>query len=280
MRFLKLFICFYIIAAAFGCKKDDDTIDTTPRFYFVNGGTTGFDNNLVLFASEDTITYNIVISSTYLPSKEVNITLSVQDSARQSYNLANSTNYQLMPSSAYSFQTSVTATTESVYDTIPVKLNKQFLSGADYMLPIVITSISDYKLDTSLRVIYLHTSANLLSGIYTSNIVKTLYTSDSTVIDTMANFTLSKDLVPLSATQAELDYAELGANGWKYILTVENGSLTVEPNDVIKSSVQPNSFTVIEAAADAATKDIYIKSSYKNLSGNKRIVEESLTLQK
>jgi hypothetical protein len=38
------------------------------------------------------------------------------------------------------------------------------------------------------------------------------------------------------------------------------------------------SFHIIAASFDPSTKNIYIRSSYKNSSGNERIVEESLTL--
>lgn len=282
MSFSKYLILLAFLTAFFSCKKDSNTVDTTPRFYFVKGGVGNFANNLILFPSADTITYNMVISSTYLPTKPVTITISVEDTARQSYNAANATNYQLMPSTAYSFQTTIIASTESVYDTIPLKLNKQFLVNGDYMLPVVITSISDFILDTAMRILYLHTSGSQLAGIYASNIFKTSYNgdaADSSINDT-ASFTITKTMNPISATKSQLDYAELGSNGWKYILTFENGTFTVEVNDVMLNSIQAGSFKVIKSDFDAVTKDIHIKSSYKNLSGDERIVEESLTLQK
>lgn len=282
MRFLRPFTAIAaLIVLAASCKKDSNTVDTTPIFYFVNGGISGFDQNLILFQSEDTLTHNMIISSSYLLPKETIIKLAIEDSARINYNLINSKNYQLMPSTAYSFATSITAAAGSYYDTIPLKLNKQFLSSADYMLPIIITSVSQYKLDTSTRLLYIHTSGNTMAGLYTSSIFKTSYIGDSAnnnVSDT-ASFFITKAMTPTSSSQALLDYAELGANGWKYQLSYANGIFSIEANDVIKNSVQPNSFEIIKATFDPVTKDMYIKSSYKNLSGNQRIVTESLTLQ-
>ena len=282
MRFLRPFTAIAaLIVLVASCKKDSNSIDTTPWFYFPAGGASNFANNLILFSSSDTVTYNMVISSTYLLTKDVTITLSVEDSARQSYNAANGTNYQLMPSSAYSFQTTIIAPKNSVYDTIPLKLNKQLLEGGDYMLPVVITSISDFKLDTSRRVLYLHTSANLLAGIYASSTVKTLYNGDAANnnVNETDTFSLTKSIIPTSVTESLLDYAELGHNGWKYILTYESGIFSVKPNDVIQSSIQSGSFSVTKSTFDPFTKKMYIKSSYKNLSGDERIVKESLTLQ-
>jgi hypothetical protein len=67
--------------------------------------------------------------------------------------------------------------------------------------------------------------------------------SDSNATDTIS-FSLIKNLIPITATTSEIDYADLGANGWKYILGVssEDGLFFVVPNPVIKSSVQTGSF--------------------------------------
>ena len=121
----------------------------------------------------------------------------------------------------------------------------------------------------------------MLAGIYASAIFKTLYNGDAAnnnVSDT-ATFSLTKSMTPTSVTESLLDYAELGPNGWKYLLTYASGIFSVDANDVIKSSVQAGSFKIIKSTFDPFTKDMYIKSSYKNLSGDERIVKESLTLQ-
>jgi hypothetical protein len=282
MRFLKLSVIISVlIIAFFSCKKNSD-FNTTPNFYILNGGTTGFTNSLILFPASDTITYNLIISSTYFLSKTVTINLAVDDSYRQSYNVANGTNYQLMPSNAFSFQNTITAGTGSSFDTIPVTLHKSFLASGDYMLPIKISSVSDYTIDTSANVIYLHTTNSELSGIYNSSGLKVMYNGDAgdSSVNASDSFSLTKNLIP-NGTNSELDYADLGGNGWKYILgfSTDGGAFFVNGNNIIQSSVEPGSFKVLQATFDSTTKDIYIKTSYKNASGNERIVEESLTLQ-
>ena len=282
MRFFKFFLLIFL-AAFFSCKKNSPSFDTTPNFYIVNGGTASFANNLILFPAADTVTYNLVISSTFLPSKSVTVTLAVADEYRTSYNSSYGTNFQAMPSNAYSFQPTFTAGTTYVYDTIPVTLNKKFLSSGNFMLPIKISSVSDFKIDTSSFVIYLHTENNKLSGIYNSAVTKILYNGDAVDgnINSTDTFTLVKNLVPEDDNKSQLDYADLGVNGWKYTLgfSTDDNAFFAVPNNVIDSSIQAGSFQVITATFDSTNKNIYIKTSYKNLSGDERIVEESLTLQ-
>ncbi len=284
MRFLKPFIIAAGLITFFSaCKKDSNNIDTTPDFYFLNGDTTQFDKALILFPAADTVTYYLVISSTYLPSKSVKMTLAVDDSYRQSYNAYHGTNYQAMPSGAYTFQDTLTAGTTYDYDTIPVRFNKTFLSADNYMLPIRIISVSSFNIDTSSNVIYLHTESNKLAGIYNAAGTKTMYSGDASNgnISSINTFSLVKNVIPQNNNLAQLDYADLGPNGWMYIMgfSVDDNSFFVSPNSVIDSSVQNGSFKVLASSYNSSTHEIYIKTSYKNLSGDERIVEESLTLQ-
>ena len=285
MRFLKSLsgIVVLLLLIFSSCKKDSPTYDTTPTFYFLNGGTTYFDNALILFPSADTVTFNLVISSTFFLSKEITITLNADDAYRESYNSANGTNYQAMPANAYSFQTTFTAAVNSIYDTIPVKLNKQYLASGNFMLPVRIAGVTDYNIDSASSVVYLHTESNELSGIYNSTGTKIMYIGDAADnnIESTDSFSINKSLIPVSIINSELDYADLGANGWKYSLSFgdDGKTFTVGINKVILNSVQAGSFKVLASSYDSASKDIYIKTSYKNSGGNERIVEESLTLQ-
>ena len=283
MRFSKIFIIIAFLTAFFSCKKDPGPVTLTPNFYIVNGTVSDSAETLILFSSSDTVIYNVVISSTYYLSSNVLVTVGVSDESRVSYNSRFNKNYQQMPAGSYSFKDTITATTSSVYHTIPVTILKHALSSdKEYMLPIKIVDAGGNKIDTSSSVIYLHTVSNAYTGIYDGSGTKTMYTgnaSDSNATDTIS-FSLIKNLIPITATTSEIDYADLGANGWKYILGVssEDGLFFVVPNPVIKSSVQTGSFQVLSKSFDSTTKALHIKTSYKNLSGDERIVEESLTL--
>ena len=265
------------------CKKDSNTVSLDPNFYIVNGGVADSAQTLILFSSSDTMVYNVVISSTYYLSSKALVTVGVSDEARVSYNSRFNKDYQPMPAGAYSFKDTITATTSSVYDTIPVSIYRHALSpDKEYMLPIKILDASGHKIDTASSIIYLHTVSSPFAGIYNSSGTKTLYNGDAadSSVDTTISFSLTKSLVPVDVATSEIDYADLGANGWKYIIgfSPETGLFTVKANPVILNSVESGSFEVLSSTFDPVTKVVYIKTSYKNLSGNQRIVEESLTL--
>jgi len=285
MRFIRFFAFIFFIGLSFvACKKNPAPVDVTPSFYFINGDTTGFSQNSILFASADTLSYNIVISSTYYLAKATDITVAASDGYRDSYNQSHGTNYVAMPASAYSFPTTITADVNSIFDTITVKFNKNELpAGQSYMLPIAIVKVTNYEFRPETAVIYLHIENSKLSGIYVSNGTRILYNGDAANddIQSIDSFSIVKTLVPESPITSSLDYADLGANGWKYdigFFASEDSLFYAVPNTTILNSVETGSFKVITNTFDPTTKDIHIKTSYKNLSGDERIVEESLTL--
>lgn len=285
MRLVKLFVVVCLLVA-FSCKKDSDSVDVTPRFYFVYGGTSAasFARNLILFSSADTDTANIVVSSTYSLPKPATVTLSVAEDLVASYNAANGTNFEIMPEAAYSFATTFTAgDNNTVYDTIAVKIQKNLALSKNYLLPIKILSADGHKIDSASSVIYLHTSNNALSGLYNSHLIKKVYSGNSTtgtLVETV-DTTLGKSLIPLNQDSSLLNYADLGSNGWMYILKYDANvkKLIVEANNIMKASIQPDSFKVLDSIYNPPSTQIYLKTSYKNLSGDERIVEETLTLQ-
>lgn len=285
MRFLRLPLIACLIFIYASCKKDtaDDLI---PSFYFLNGGTSSFNNSLILFNSSDTINFNLIVSSTYLLSGNTNVTLGIVDDSLTTYNSENSTSYELMPANAYNFQTQYTANDSLIYDTVEVTIYKHALDlSKSYMLPIGIIDAGGIGITTGASVIYLHTTNSVLSGIYNSTGIKTSYNGDAAggSVNSIDTFSLTKSLIPVTETESDIDYADLGSNGWKYRLYyyISNGTpvFTINPNSVIIESVQSNSFQILSSSYDPETHEIDIKSSYKNTSGNERIVEESLKLQ-
>ena len=286
MRFLRLPVIACLLFIYSACKKNSSSIDLTPSFYFLNGDTTTstFNNNLILFASSDTMVFNVILSSTYLLSKGTTVTVDVDNDAISSYNTNHGTNYQAMPSNAYSFQTSIkTADTSiSIYDTIPITIYRHTLDATkSYMLPINILSTGGIAITSGASEIYLHTVNSTLAGIYNSAGTKIMYNGDAadSSVNSIDSFVLTKNLIPIDSNLSQLDYADLGSNGWKYNLSFSVNGFLAAPNEVILSSVQSGTFKILNSSYNSTTKAIYIKSSYKNTSGNERIIEENLTLR-
>ena len=287
MRLLRLPLFLFLIITYASCKKDSASIDLTPSFYFLNGDTTAssFSKTIVLFGDSDAITFNLIVSSIYLVSKDKDssVTLGVADTARSSYNTNHGTTYQAMPSNAYSLQTNFTATDSTVFDTIPVTLYKHALNmSTSYMLPIKIVSASGYNIEPGSSIIYLHTISSALAGIYNSTVIKILYNGDAAgdSVSERDTFSLVKSIVPLlNADTSELDYADLGSNGWQYNLAISGGNnLSVTPNKIILNSTDSGTFKILTSTYNPVNSSMYIKSSYKNSNGDERIIAETLTL--
>ncbi len=280
MRLLRLLAILLLIVTYTSCKKDSSSVDLTPSFYFINGDTSAstFDKSIVLFADSDAITFNLIISSTYYISNELTVTLAVADTARASYNTNHGTTYQAMPANAYNFQTTFTRDSTSL-DTIPVTLYKHALNaGNSYMLPIIIVNAGGNEITEGSSIIYLHIISNALAGIYNSTVIKTLYSGDTAVNET-DTFSLVKSIVPaVNVEISNLDYADLGSNGWQYNISLTGTTLNVTPNETILNSIQINSFKVLTSTYNSTNNAMYIRSSYKNSNGDERITEESLSL--
>lgn len=292
MRLSRLLLIACLIIVYASCKKDS-SITFTPSLYFLNGDTT--NKSLILFPSEDSVTINAIISSTYLLSTTAHIQIGVDNNALSSYNSYHSTGFELMPANAYSFKDtstiySSTSSRPSIYDTVIITIYKNQLDLTKaYMLPISIVNADGVALTAGSSTIYLHTVTNKLAGLYNATGVKISYNGDAadSSVNSIDSFSIAKSLVPQDTVHSSLDYADLGSNGWEYILSfssdIDNPDnppvFTVGTNDVLQSSIQAGSFSILSSSYNSATKSIHIKSTYKNTSGNQRIVDETLTLQ-
>ena len=286
--FKNFFYCSIVICLIAGaCKKDSTSVDYSPNYYLYNGGsdTNVVKGNLLLFGSSDTLTVPVTVSSTNVLPVETTVTFAIADTARTNYNTKYGFNYQAMPADAYHMPDTIIMVAGKSLDTLQIEIYKSKLDPAkDYMLPVAIADAQGNKISTSSQTILLPYKSSTLGGIYSVAGIKTEYigaAADNNLEDTV-NLTTSKAVVPDSLYYSHADYADLGPNGWQYILMYNEttGEFTVTPNDVILSSVADGSFSILSRSYNQATRTIYIKSSYKNSSGNERVVEETLTPQK
>lgn len=280
-----MIVCLIIMYAS--CKKDS-SVTFTPSLYFLNGDTS--NKSLILFPAEDSVIINVVVSSTYLLSKSAHIQIGVDDDARNAYNSYHNTSYESMPANAYSFKDTSTIYTASIFDTVTVTIYKSQLDlSKAYMLPISIVNSDGVAVTAGASTIYMHTVTNKLSGLYTAKGVKISYNGDASdsSVSSIDSFSIAKSLVPEDTVHSLLDYADLGSNGWQYVLSfssdLDNPNsppvFTVGTNSVLQSSIEAGSFSILSSSYDDTSKAIHIKSTYKNTSGNQRIIDETLTLQ-
>jgi Domain of unknown function len=140
--------------------------------------------------------------------------------------------------------------------------------------PTAIDTFHASKADTLIK-------ENALSAWYVSSGVRTNYTgpkANNVVAGTTA-LSGEKEAVELNATQVTVDYANLAANAWKYILTYNGTTLSVAVNATMLSGIKPGSFKVVSATYDKATGTIHVITDYTNTTGDDREVDETFTLE-
>lgn len=122
---------------------------------------------------------------------------------------------------------------------------------------------------------------NALSSWYVSSGLRTNYTGPKAGNVVAGTTTLSgeKEAVELNATQVSIDYANLAASAWKYILTYNGTTLSVEANATMLAGIKPGSFKVVSASYDKATGTIHVITDYTNTAGDDREVDETFTLE-
>jgi hypothetical protein len=287
----------FVLASLFfitGCFKDSvhNNADTTAYFAIANGGPLNLANApLNLTTADSTIlSINPGITSPYTLTKDVTVTIAVDDSARIAYNEANGTQYLQFPDSLFLLSTTtgiVTAGARSI--TIPITI---YTGQADltksYMLPITIKDAQGLSISSDLGTIYYNQLGSPIAGRYTVTGVRTDYVgpkANGIISDTVDLSTLPTQV---STTQSSnvilLNYSDLGIAGWQLIVTFNPADKTVSiaPNDVMLNSetgFRTDSFIIDIQDYNTTTKVLHFKTEYSDQSGNVRVVDEYLTPQ-
>lgn len=148
--------------------------------------------------------FTVNIASQYPPTKDIPVTVAVNDAARTAYNAAPSDGYtyEALPASAYSFP----VTTGTVHAGLRLDtFNVTFLHGnmdpvKNYMLPISLTAAPGTTISGNLNTIYFHIIGNLLALNYQQTYTR-WDAADSTgspaVVTTLPDSTFFTPLTPL-----------------------------------------------------------------------------------
>ena len=136
--------------------------------------------------------------------------------------------------------------------------------------------------------IYFHVNGNFLSDSsgYSVSGTKTEYVGDSAT-GSILDIIQSPDVKFFSAIEPQVsavDYADLGAEGWQYLVTVDsitNTLISVAPNSIIlgTNGALQGSFVIDTATYDAAAGVFHFATHYEDMEGNLRIVSETMTKQ-
>lgn len=187
MKKVKIFSIIVFALSATGCLKDKPNVDFSNITAIAeissssinptkNGPSSGLDyfNQATLpYIGADTtydVTFDVNITGEFPPTKDVTVTLAVDDAKRVAYNssLPPANQFILPADSNYSFSVKtavIKAGTRLAKFT--VTFFPQTLDPAkSYMLPVTLTDASGLTISGNLSTIYLHIIGNPLAGVY------------------------------------------------------------------------------------------------------------------
>lgn len=295
---------YFIIAStlfATACLKDKPNSDFSnvgaiaeisssninPSLNAPSSGLDYFNAATLPYIGADTtfdVTFNVNITGEFPPTKDVTVTVAVDDAKRVAYNsnLAPEDQYVLPADSNYSFPVKTAIVKAgSRLATFIITFNGLTLDPVkNYMLPITLTDASGVTVSGNLGTIYIHSIGNLNAGPYSVIGTRTNYKGPvsaglATIVDLSS---LSpKTGAPENANVIDINYANVSGH---YIVTfsADGTAVTnVKVDDAFTASVV--NFGIDLFAYDLATRTIHVKSHYTNSAGDDRVIEEFFTHQ-
>jgi len=274
---IKSSIIVSLVMAMTGCKKDIDVLATaqagaTPAVGFglsnvdalsigVDAATTKLDTAIKLFSSSS--------------GSASTVTLAVDNTIVTDYNTANSTSYDSMPSSVYTFPTSVSISSGSKEGDakLSVDIAKFLTFGTEFALGVTITKVSGGPN----AVLSDHSKVFILIQ------VKNPYDADYTVTGYLFHpsssraIKLTKHLTTSGAVTSYGDVGDLGGSGYQFQFDVSSankltnwvsgGATPVAPKAGFMTMDNPGGLTMMASGAAVNPQpgsSPYVVSTYNN----------------
>ena len=232
----------------------------------------------------DTVTFNVNITGEYPPTKDVTVTLGIDDTKRVAYNslpIAD-VQYQAAPDSIY------TLITKSVLVKAGSRLAKASIvfypakidPSTSYLFPVSITDASGTLISGNLGTVYFHNLGNKNAGAYAETGTRTNFNGAAAAgsIAGVSDLAGVKNAAPENTTVIDIDYANLGPSHYIITFNADGTAITnLKVDDDFTASV--SNFGIDSYTYDLTTRTIHVISHYTNGAGNDRVIEEFLTHQ-
>jgi len=314
MRFTivtKLLCSFLVVNILTSCLEGDDMNmppDGSAPFiqmsYNANGGTlvnSGlryFGNATLLMSPADevdTVTFAATLQGVTKLNKDVAVNLTTPADAIDDNFENDGIVYQIMTDDQYDFiNTSGVIPSGQNYAEFKVKFyppNIDFTKN--YILPVAATNDAGLTTSSNHGIVYFHIIGNDLAGVYKVvgkryNYTKTV-SWDGTIgtyptpVGTVTSPT-TKIAVPNSETEIALDYANLGANAYHYLVEYDKSgpSITVTGDfltEVSNFKVWEKSITLDPVTGKATIRIVTTYNNVADGSGDDRIIDETFVQQ-
>ena len=297
MKKLSISIPVILLLFLSGCLKDKPNVDFSNQGYVAeistastngttdapSGGLTFFDGaTLNPGASDpDSVMFTVNIASDYPPTKDVPVTIAVNDAARASY-IADPSKIQFkpFPSNAYAISTT-TGVIKAGHrlDTFWVVFtHANWDPTQSFMLPITITSAAGTTISGNMNTVYFHIIGNPLAGGYTREWIR--FDPPNTIANPTADIIAKIQFTPVSPTTISIPS---GAAGMTYLLSFVNtngvlSNFTVAFPDSGPGSASDAGISITGGptivTADPVNKVFNFHFTYNNASGAPRDVTD------
>ena len=249
MKKLAIAIPVLLSLSLASCLKDKPNVDfsTTNSQYVAeistastngttnapSGGLSFFDGATLSAAASDpdSVFFTVNIASDYPPTKDIPVTIAVNDAARTAYiSDASKVQFEAFPSNAYSLS-KTTGTVKAGYrlDTFWVVFTHANLNPThSYMLPITITAATGTTISGNMSTIYFHIIGNPLAGTYSREWIRYNQATASGTPD--YDITASAQFIPSSPTTVSIPS---GTSGINYQLSFVNNGGTLSNFTVV-----------------------------------------------
>lgn len=239
-----------------------------------------YNQGLSISTTPTSYTFDVNVASPNPPTQDVTITMAVDQATLDAYNSANSTSYQLLPSSLYQIS-SLTPTVKAGSRLAPVTVS--LYSGSDkvpdpgayndaaYALPLKITSATNNVAVSSnygSKIIF-PKIRNQYDGTY---LAKGTFTHP---VNGARSINKEKTLSTINLTTVQTEFADLGGSGWLMQLRVNSdNTVTLTP----KGSASTATVQFGTNTYNPSTHTYTLNYKYAG-SGGDRVISETLTLE-
>jgi len=291
---LSLVLSLMSVLILVGCKKDKQE-NSVKGIYIVPTSRAASETYNINFSS----TPQLISYAAGLPqsaSANVQVSFSVDAGLITAFNSANKTTYSTLPAASVKLETGSTTISSGkiVSSKDNIVINSLLLNpDITYLLPVKISSVSggDISLNSSIPVKYFVIKVKSpYEGNYTSN-GWFYHPSSARAINGLA-----KSLTKTGAFSVSVDLGDLGASGYKAILTVDPATNNITISDAPAAAGTP--YTMFTSGLpttdpgytaawtgsancnnkyDPATKTFYVRYGYMG-SGGWRITEEAIKM--
>ena len=139
------------------CNKADDVTYNGEGNIYMPSAARNTNIDLILADTAQTLPFSAAYGGLNYPSQDITVSFAIDSSVVSSYNVANGTNYIMMPASAFTL--SATSATIKSKETSSEVVNIQVITNnldksLKYIIPVSITSVSAGRIDSVLKTTY------------------------------------------------------------------------------------------------------------------------------